>query len=145
MAWGYGATTHYIFTLNLRAHDPRMRKIGGPQPGLEGCSRGLYRLIRPRRFVLRAQNSPNATPKPPTGPCWLTCSLTNMPNTGAFFAGIKIIEKSLSWKILDMNFPPPCPRYTPLHFFLVYVHVRVLVKIKQMLIETAISTLKRPN
>ena len=69
-----------------------MRKIGGPQPGLEGCSRGLYRLIRPRRFVLRAQNSPNATPKPPTGPCWLTCSLTNMPNTGAFSADIRGFE-----------------------------------------------------
>ena len=54
-------------------------------------------------------------------------------------------SRSLSGKILDMNFPPPCPRYIPLHFFLVYVHVRVLVKIKQMLIETAISTLKRPN
>ena len=53
--------------------------------------------------------------------------------------------RSLSGEILDMNFPPPCPRYSPLHFFLVYVHVRVLVKIKQMLIETAISTLKRPN
>ena len=138
----------------------RMSEIGGPQPGLEGCSRGLYRLIRPRRFVLRAQNSPNATPKPPTGPCWLTCSLTNMPNTGTFSADMRAFKihknrkiavlrtgppASLSGKILDMNFPPPCPRYIHPHFFLVYVHVRVLVKIKQILIETAISTLKRPN
>ena len=77
-----------------------------------------------------------------------------MPNTGAFSADIR------GFKILKIAViagpgappgkfgtppPPPCPRYIPFHFFLVYVHVRVLVEIKQMLIETAISTLKRPN
>ena len=93
-----------------------------------------------------------------------------MPNTGAFSAdirGFKILKIAVIagggaiTAIFSNSFagggpgappgkfgtspPPPCPRYIPFHFFLVYVHVRVLVKIKQMLIETAISTLKRPN
>ena len=72
-----------------------------------------------------------------------------MPNTGAFSADIPGFAGGGPGAPHPGKFgtspPPPCPRYIHPHFFLVYVHVRVLVKIKQILIETAISTLKRPN
>ena len=68
-----------------------------------------------------AQNSPNATPKPPTGPCWLTCSLTNMPNTGAFSAdirGFKILKIAViaPGKVRDIP-PASLPSLHPLSFF----------------------------